>query len=319
MNQFPLTFGWYTTGVAVYDDKGIHRIKGRDSDFFILHQRCTLYHLISPIEVKKTYARLKDSNKKHIDLNKVFGKTIIQDAVFEGRYRTTDLDSVSRALLGLGKYGKLNAGTSDIFSLPVEEQLRYVRRDSELAMLLAQYNNCLALRIMKIFAGYSGMDYPVVCHTEISKWYANRYKRMLESRECTAYTPNFKLEKRAIGGGHHTNPIKGFFIGTKIYELDIKGQYPSIVIKSNFSYDTLNCTCCKYNENAQVKHETIDTINEQLQENNIPRKVDRYWVCKRRKGAFPKVIEQTLADRKKYLDLLKEEKEKNDRDLRLVE
>ncbi|MGC2684555.1 MAG: hypothetical protein WA323_22065, partial [Candidatus Nitrosopolaris sp.] len=85
--------------VAVYDDKGIHRIKGRDSDFFILHQRSTLYHLISPIEVKKTYARLKDSNKKHIDLNKVFGKTIIQDGVFEGTYRTTDLDSVSRALV----------------------------------------------------------------------------------------------------------------------------------------------------------------------------------------------------------------------------
>jgi DNA polymerase, archaea type len=110
------------------------------------------------------------------------------------------------------------------------------------------------------------------------------------------------------------------FLSTpKIYELDVKGQYPSILINNNFSFDTLNCTCCKYNENAQVKHETIDTINEQLQENNIPRKVDRYWVCQKRKGAFPKVLEQTLADRKKYLELLKEEKEKNDRDLRLVE
>lgn len=189
LNQFPLTFGWYTTGIAVYDDKGVHRIKGRDSDFFILHQRCTLYHLISPIEVRKTYA-LKDSNKKHIDLYKVFGKTIIQDGVFEGRYRTTDLDSVSRALLGLGKYGKLNAGTSDIFSLPVEEQLCYVRRDSEIAMRLAQYNNCLALRIMKIFARYAQMDYYLTCHTEISNWYANRYRTMLESGECTVfYTP----------------------------------------------------------------------------------------------------------------------------------
>jgi DNA polymerase, archaea type len=114
---------------------------------------------------------LVDSNKKHIDLNKVFGKTIIQNGVFEGRYRTTDLDSVSRALLGVGKYGKLNAGTSDISSLPIEEQIRYVRRDSELAMLLAQYNNCLALRIMKIFARYAKMDYYLACHTEISKWY----------------------------------------------------------------------------------------------------------------------------------------------------
>src|SRR5215469_5214358 len=113
-------------------------------------------------------------------------------------------------------------------------------------MLLAQYNNCLVLKIMKVFASY-----------------ANRYQKMLESGECTVYfTPNYRLDKQAIGGGHHTPPIKGFFIGTKIYELDVKGQYPSIVINNNFSFDTLNCTCCKYNENAQVKQETIDTINE---------------------------------------------------------
>ena len=68
LNQFPLTFGWYTTGVTVYDDRGLNRVRGRDSDFFILHQRCIFHHLTSPIEVKKTYARLLDSNKKHIDL-----------------------------------------------------------------------------------------------------------------------------------------------------------------------------------------------------------------------------------------------------------
>ncbi len=149
---------------------------------------------------------------------------------------------------------------------------------------------------------------------------ANRYRKMLESGECTvSYTPNYKLEKQAIGGGHHTSPIKGFFVGTKIYELDVKGQYPGIVINNNFSFDTLNCTCCKDNENAQVKKETIDTINEQLQENNIPRRVDRYWVCRKRKGAFSRVLEQTLSDRNKYLVLLKEEKEKPECDSKLVE
>jgi DNA polymerase, archaea type len=303
----------------VYDDAG-HRVKGRDSDFFVLHERCILHHLPSPIEVKKTYTRLADSNKKHIDLHKVFSKTIIQNDVFEGRYRTTDLNSVSRALLGLGKYGELNAGTSDISSLPVEEQMRYVRRDSELAMRLAQYNNCLVLRIMKVFAGYAKMDYYLVCHTEISTWYANRYKKMLESGECTiSYTPNYKLDKQAVDGGHHTQPIKGFFIGAKIYELDIKGQYPSIAINNNYSFDTLNCTCCKDNENAWVKQEIIDAINEQLQANKIPRKVDRYWVCKKRIGAFSKVLQQTLSDRNKYLMLLKEEKEKSNRDSRSIE
>ena len=65
---------------------------------------------------------------------------------------------------------------------------------------------------------------------------------MLEFGECTVfYTPNYKLDKQAIGAGHHTPPIKGFFTGTKVYELDVRGQYPSIVINNNFSFDTLNC------------------------------------------------------------------------------
>jgi DNA adenine methylase Dam len=320
LDQFPLTFGWYSTGVVVYDDRTGLRVRGRDSDLFVLHQRCMFHNLSSPVEIKKTYTRLKDPNKKHIDLNRVFSKPIIQKDVFEGRYRTTDLDSVSRALLWLEKYDKLNVGTSDIFSLPIEQQMRYVRRDSELVMLLAQYNNCLVLRIMKVFAGYAKMDYYLTCHTEISTWYTNRYQKMLESGECTvSYTPNYKLDKQAIDGGHHTQPIKGFFIGAKIYELDIKGQYPSIAINNNFSFDTLNCTCCKDNENAWVKQEIIDAINEQLQANKIPRRVDRYWVCKKRIGAFPKVLQQTLSDRNKYLMLLKEEKEKSNRDLRSIE
>jgi DNA polymerase, archaea type len=319
LNQFPLTFGWYTTGVVVYENSGL-RIKGRDSDLFILHQRCLLYGLKSPIEVKNTYTKLADTNKKHIDLIKVFDKTIIQDGVFEGKYRTTDLNTVSLALLGIGKYGNLKAGAVDITTLSVEEQERYVRRDTELTMLLGQYNNCLALKIMKIFAGYAEMDYYKVCHTDISTWYANRYKKMLDLGECTiSYTPNYTIPKEPIGGGHHTTPVRGFFIDTKIYELDIKGQYPNIVKLNNFSFDTLNCTCCKYNLKAQLKQETIDTINERLQENNIPRRVDKYWVCQKRIGAFPKVLDQVLSDRDRYLALLNLERAKSNPDLKLIE
>jgi hypothetical protein len=106
LNQFPLTFGWYTTGVAVYDEKTGLRVRDRESDLFVLHQRCIFYDLSSPVEVKKTYARLKDPNKKHIDLCRVFGKPIVQNNLFGGKYRTTSLDSVSRALLGMEKHGK---------------------------------------------------------------------------------------------------------------------------------------------------------------------------------------------------------------------
>jgi DNA polymerase, archaea type len=103
-NQFPLTFGWYTTGIAVYDNKNGNRIKGRDSDFFILHQRCLFYNLYSPFEIgynQQYIALRKTSENKHIDLIKVFEKQIIKDNVFEGKYRTTGLDSVSSAILGI--------------------------------------------------------------------------------------------------------------------------------------------------------------------------------------------------------------------------
>ena len=321
LNQFPLTFGWYSTGVEVYDDNTGLRVRGHNSDLFLLHQRCIFHHLSSPVELKKTYARFKDPNKKHIDLCKVFENPIVQRDLFDEKYRTTALDAVSRALLGVGKYGKLSAGNTDICSLPVEEQMRYVRRDSELTMRLAQYNNCLVLRMMKVFAGYAGgMDYFQVCHTRVGRWYANRYQKMIESGECDiSSTPNYRLGRREIGGGRHASPVKGFFVGKKIYGLDIKGQYPTIAIENNFSFDTLGCSCCKSDENARVRQETIDTINERLQENNINRKVDRYWVCRKRKGVYPIVLEQTLADRNKYLNLKKEEQYKANPDPNLIE
>jgi DNA polymerase, archaea type len=330
LNQFPLTFGWYSTGVVVYDEKTGQRVRGRDSDLFILHQRCLFHGLDSPVELspKKTYTRFKDCNKKHIDLYKVFEKNIVRKNLFDDRYRTTDLDSVSRALLGIGKYGKLNAGTINISSLPVEEQMRYVRRDSELAMRLAQYNNCLVLRMMKVFAGYAGdLDYYFTCHTDVSIWWANRYRTMLESGECdVSFTPNFRLDKQDIGGGEHIPPAKGFFVGTNVYELDVQSLYPSVAIKDNFSFDTLNCTCCESNEKARVRQETIDEINEILQEKNLPRRVDKYWVCQnqnriieQRQGAYPKVIQLALSDRSKYKKLLREEKDKVKPDLMLIE
>lgn len=268
-----------------------------------------MYSLQSPIELKKAYAQFKDKNKKHIDLLKVFEKPIIQNGVFQRRYRTTDLNTVSISLLHIGKYSDLNAGLVEITSLSNEDQEKYVMRDAELTMLLAQYNKCLVLRIMKIFAQYAEMDYILTCHTDISYWYANIYDKMIESGECTvSFTPNYILPKQPISGGHHSLPVKGFFEGIKIYELDVKGQYPTIVVNNNFSFDTLNCTCCNNNEKAMLKQEIIDTINEQLKENQIRRYVSKYWVCQKRKGAFPKLLGQVLSNRNKYLQLLHDKK-----------
>jgi DNA polymerase elongation subunit (family B) len=312
--QFPLTFGWYTTGITIYDDNG-KREEGRDSDFFILHQRCLFYNLESPFEIgyNGNYIALKkDSENKHIDLIKVFEKPIIKDSVFEGKYRTAGLDAVSSALLGISKYDNIDAGSVNVFvDKLVEEQKKYVKRDAELVMLLAQYNNCLVLRLMKVFSVYSELDYYKTCNTNVSKWYETKYKKMIERGEISLdFTPSYKLEKQKIGGGHHTIPKRGLFVNSKIYELDVKGMYPTIVLNNNISFDTLNCRCCEYNPDAQISQDTIDIINHNLRENKINRVVTKYWICKRRKGAFPTVMQQVLSDREKYLVLFKKEKDK---------
>ncbi len=186
-------------------------------------------------------------------------------------------------------------------------------------MLLAQYNNCLVLRL-KVFSNYAEMDYYQVCNTNVSSWYAKRYRKMIENKETISdFTSYSIIEKQNIIGGHHTTPKKDFFINSKVYELDVKGMYPSIAINKNISFDTLNCTCCEFDPNAQVDDDTIDIINQGLQEKKIDRRVSKYWFCKKRKGAFPIVLEQVRSDREFYLQLLLEEKNKPNSNHILVE
>ncbi|WP_148687352.1 DNA polymerase domain-containing protein [Candidatus Nitrosocosmicus hydrocola] len=322
-NQFPLTFGWYTTGIAIYDAKNGKRLKGRDSDFFLLHQRCLYYNLDSPFELgyNRNYVSLKKGSiNKHLDLIKVFEKKVIQDNVFEGKYGTTSLENVSEALLGISKYDNKDAGSVNIYDLPIQEQKKYVKRDAELAMLLAQYNNCLVLRLMKEFSKYAEMDYFKICNTDVSKWYENKYRKMIARGEITLdHTPYYKLEKQEYGGGHHTIPEKGFFHNSVIYELDVKGMYPSIIIKNNLSFDTLNCNCCENDPSAYLNQDTIDIINTYLEEKKINRRVSKYWICKKRQGALPLILLNVLTEREKYLNLLKKEKSKSNPNILLEE
>jgi DNA polymerase elongation subunit (family B) len=242
---------------------------------------------------------------------KVFGNKAIQYNVFEGKYTTTSLDNVSSALLGLSKYGNMNAGSENITNIPVEEQIKYVKRDAELVMLLAQYKNSLVLRLMKKFSSYAEMDYFKICNTDVGKWYENKYNKMISRGEITLkYTPEYKLEKQMFGGGHHTKPKKDFYISSDVYELDIKGMYPNIIIKDNISFDTLNCSCCEDDPNAQVDQNTIDLINEFLKEKKINRRVSKCWICNKRLGALPSVLQYVSSDREKYQRLLKGEKSK---------
>src|SRR5438552_2130332 len=86
---------------------------------------------------------------------------------------------------------------------------KYEGRDSELTMMLAYHNNCLALEIMKYIALYSEMDYYRCCHTGVCQWYSNIYKNMITRKECNfEYRQDKKITKKYIVGGNSVEPKK---------------------------------------------------------------------------------------------------------------
>ena len=128
-------------------------------------------------------------------------------------------------------------------------------------MLLAQYNSCLVLRLMKVFAAYAEMDYYKVCYTNVSTWYANKYRKMIERGECIlSFTPDDKVQKQEIGGGHHVIPAKAFFVNKEVYELDVKGMYPTIVRNNNLSFDTLNCKAALFGITSLIEETNADVL-----------------------------------------------------------
>jgi DNA polymerase, archaea type len=312
LDKFDLIFGWYTTGVAKYDQNTGDYLDGKDSDFFILDKRCEFHKIASPIAYSKSGSStyFHDKSRKHIDLCIVYGKEIIQKGVFNDKYRTLHLEEVGEALLGIGKFRDSNGNeiTGEVAQLlPVDNQIDYVKRDAEITMMLACYNNCMVLRIMEFIALYSEMDYIITCHTGITKWYANIYNKMIERDECTLQSSEHKIPKQEIGGGNSIEPKRGFYKNEPIDELDVKGMYPTIAIERNISFETVNCRCCKENPNARLPSEVMDEINQRLQKKGLPNRIEPYWICQQRNGAFPTKLKKLIRERERYQQLVNQE------------
>jgi DNA polymerase elongation subunit (family B) len=320
LNKFNLTFGWYSTGVRKYNEKR-NKCEGHYSDLFLLHQRC-VYHGIedlSPIILGQRISTpyFKDNNKKHIDLYKIYSKEIIKNGVFNKKYRTDTLDDVAQTLLGIGKYSYTDPTTGqkiivtgeNVNDLPLDKQMRYVARDAELTMMLAYYNDCIALEIMKYIALYSEMDFHRCCYVGITQWYSNIYNNMIQRGECVLQHET-KIPKQYIAGGNSIQPKRGFYKNQPVDELDVKGMYPSISIEHNISFETVNCQCCENDQKAQVPSEVMAEINNSLVELKKDVRNKPYWVCHRRAGAFPLKLQELIAERAKYQTMLKEERSK---------
>jgi hypothetical protein len=110
LTKYDCSIGWYSTGVAIYHEDTQEHLDGVDSDLAVLHSRCLANGIDSIVDFSTRIPHIR--GQKHIDLHSVFGKPMVQTAIFNNAYRTLKLDEVSKAVLEddkeAGKYNGLS-------------------------------------------------------------------------------------------------------------------------------------------------------------------------------------------------------------------
>jgi DNA polymerase elongation subunit (family B) len=106
-----------------------------------------------------------------------------------------------------------------------------------------------------------------------------------------------RIEKsgRKFKGGLVLDPIRG--LHDDVYLMDTSSMYPTIIINYNLSPETVNCLCCKYElESAHLFDEEFLNDFIHLHEKGA----NKYWICKRRKGLFSRILKNLTEKRLQY-------------------
>jgi len=234
----------------------------------------------------------------HIDLYDVYRKSMVQNIIYENKYRDHKLNSIASALLNEGKLENLDG--VQIQKVPKEKQLEYVIQDARLVLKLAQHNNYEILDLMNAISEITGIDFVKVCHTGLGTWWKNIILDKIASGECRSQ-PNEMIEKRKYAGGYVIKPAPKYYI-QPVYVLDVKSLYPTMMINHNISFDTVNCSCCRNNPDALVPQDVMNLINE-----NLPaaEKRSRYWICQNPNyiGIVPRLLSKFRDKRFKQQEL----------------
>jgi DNA polymerase, archaea type len=255
-----------------------------------------------------SYPYLKD--KQIIDMYKIFHHGFIKNSVYPMRYRDLQLDTVANGMLGYGKYVSESTGVKitgeNVTRFPPDEQKKYVLRDAELVIRLIERNNYEIFHILRCIAEISGLDFRLVCHAGVGKAWESIIYKMIQAGECNRPLTTDRLKKRRYSGGLVLEPEpKSYAIPIEV--IDVKGLYPTIMMLHNLSFETVCCSCCRYNPSARVPQEIMDCVNETLRNKIKSKEVydsekrsERYWICLRNRGAIPTMLAKFKQERDHY-------------------
>ncbi len=205
----------------------------------------------------------------HIDLYKFFANRAIQAYAFDGSYKEFTLDSIANALLGVGKV----VLDEEISKLDLAMLSKYNFTDAKLTLELTTFSNELVWKLMILLMRISKLGLEDVVRTTVSVWIKNMF--YWEHRRRGALIPRsediLKLKGRRVteatikgkkyAGAIVIDPPQGVFFNVVV--LDFASLYPSIIMRWNLSYETVDPpegTCSKLVDIVDEKGRAIHKV-----------------------------------------------------------
>jgi DNA polymerase elongation subunit (family B) len=273
-----------------------------------LHKRCKYHKIPSLVEIKSTqrgarYAVFKDPNYIHLDLYKIVSNQIMVGVNKEHGiiYNSNKLGDVGEAYDYGGKLEDLT-GVDAITKGSKEELLKYNARDVDLTRQILQHNNYEILDLFYMISKVSGVKYNIACHGGSTIY----WQSIIDN---TNYQIPTGIPMVPYQGALVFDPENAGTVGDyrNIYSVDFMSLYPDSIKNANLSQETICCECCKDNPDARVPSEIMEDINawvatdhKESEKQSIHAWRIWYWVCQKRKGLLPTILERYIEERKKY-------------------
>ena len=283
ITKYPVSFGYYTTGMESYFGKG------KNSDLITLRDRLVANGRISSIDIVKPMdgpgrkrprfaGHLKHT---HIDLESIFDNEVVENFIEENNhYRSHKLNYVAKALSGEDSK-LLDLNGLKVIKHPVDVQKNYVLWDA-----VAVYNiitSNVAKEVIELLRELSDVlnrSLEWVCLTTTTVWWTD----ILDKTGCERPT-TYKEPWRPHGG---LNLPVAFGKYEHVVLVDVNSLYPTMAIVHNIGFDTINCTCCKDDPLAKVpRYAKIYSKDDKdgYFDPNL-----EYWICRKRSSKFREKI-----------------------------
>ena len=310
LSKYPLTFGWYSTGVRSQDGTG------RNSDLKVLDLACERFDIPTIVDViiaspKKSYATIvgygygpdyDPSKYVHVDLCTVFQNEIIRTTCCDSLYQRAKLGEVSEALEVGEKFEGLDG--VEVRAQPKDLQLKYVANDAELVVKLVKWKNYRVLDVMYMISQLTEQSFVSTCHSAATKWWSS-----IISNNADETFVVYPLKKIPYQGADVLAVKPAGYTKALTYVLDIASQYPTMMLKFNISPETVCCSCCKDNPDAKITPVVLNNINYWAEntKKHSPCSRIHYWICRKKAGLVPKILKNYREWRFTLLRQIKEQ------------